>query len=445
MPDNILGGQGGTLLSAIVIVAVALLALFVVVWLYRNRSSSTFVRGGRARQPRLAVLDAAAVDTRRRIVLIRRDDVEHLVMIGGPTDVVIESRIVAADDAQAAADPDDSGYVLQDRSQSELARTAAPARDPAPRDPVAQDRIPHDMAQAVSPDQPRTTGAAQPVASAAAAPPPAPRSTPRPGAAPRPAPADTASAEPRTAPVPTSEPVSATSVAPMTAAAGLAATSLEHEAADVLDSARARVFQDPPMDQQQEPSAAMQPESPAEAAQGEPLPGERESAPAQDAPRPVSPLGYDEVLADAEPEPDSAEEWDLSSGQGSIADAQAVGPAPAAVPVPAPASTMQDAPEAASRNLRGGAADEAPMPNFEEVLAAELSGDLDLEDLDAPRRDGPAAHFEPATDAQRPQPAPAAAPVPSATAPEVQPETPPSQDSLEEEMARLLGDLTRKS
>src|SRR5438128_9180617 len=48
----------------------------------------------RGRQPRLAVIDAAAVDGRRRLVLIRRDNVEHLLMIGGPTDVVVETNIV---------------------------------------------------------------------------------------------------------------------------------------------------------------------------------------------------------------------------------------------------------------------------------------------------------------------------------------------------------------
>src|SRR5438093_2393146 len=50
----------------------------------------------RGRQPRLAVIDAAAVDGRRRLVLIRRDNVEHLLMIGGPSDVVIEPNIVRA-------------------------------------------------------------------------------------------------------------------------------------------------------------------------------------------------------------------------------------------------------------------------------------------------------------------------------------------------------------
>jgi hypothetical protein len=45
---------------------------------------------------RLAVIDAAAVDGQRRLVLIRRDNVEHLLMIGGRTDIVIEPNIVRA-------------------------------------------------------------------------------------------------------------------------------------------------------------------------------------------------------------------------------------------------------------------------------------------------------------------------------------------------------------
>ena len=46
--------------------------------------------------PRLAVIDAAAVDGRRRLVLVRRDNIEHLLMIGGPTDIVVEPNIVRA-------------------------------------------------------------------------------------------------------------------------------------------------------------------------------------------------------------------------------------------------------------------------------------------------------------------------------------------------------------
>lgn len=42
---------------------------------------------------RLAVVEHASVDGKRRLVLIRRDGVEHLMMIGGPVDVVIETGI----------------------------------------------------------------------------------------------------------------------------------------------------------------------------------------------------------------------------------------------------------------------------------------------------------------------------------------------------------------
>jgi hypothetical protein len=57
----------------------------------------------RGRQPRLGVIDYASVDARRRLILVRRDNVEHLLMIGGPTDVVVEANIVRA----VAANPRD--------------------------------------------------------------------------------------------------------------------------------------------------------------------------------------------------------------------------------------------------------------------------------------------------------------------------------------------------
>lgn len=94
MFDDVVGAYGSRFLLAAGGVGLALILLILVLWVIRNRAPSPFVRGGRNRQPRLQVLDAAAVDTRRRLVLVRRDDVEHLIMIGGPTDIVIESRIL---------------------------------------------------------------------------------------------------------------------------------------------------------------------------------------------------------------------------------------------------------------------------------------------------------------------------------------------------------------
>ena len=96
MFQEILAENGTKFVIAAVVVLLGLLCLALVLWIVRGRPSSPFIRGGRNRTPRLAVLDAAAIDTRRRLVLLRRDDVEHLVMIGGPTDIVIETRIITA-------------------------------------------------------------------------------------------------------------------------------------------------------------------------------------------------------------------------------------------------------------------------------------------------------------------------------------------------------------
>jgi hypothetical protein len=74
-----------------------LLVLFLIgaaAFLWRKFGTGTLnPTGPRGRQPRLAVIDAASVDGRRRLVLIRRDNTEHLLMIGGPTDIVVEPNI----------------------------------------------------------------------------------------------------------------------------------------------------------------------------------------------------------------------------------------------------------------------------------------------------------------------------------------------------------------
>jgi flagellar protein FliO/FliZ len=96
MFDSLFGeGQHALKMLFAFIVVFGLLAL--ALWLARRfggeRLSNANTRG---RQPRLAVVDAATVDGRRRLILIRRDNVEHLLMVGGPSDVVIEPNIVRA-------------------------------------------------------------------------------------------------------------------------------------------------------------------------------------------------------------------------------------------------------------------------------------------------------------------------------------------------------------
>src|SRR4051794_2179532 len=79
-------------------VLILVLALIVVIfWVVRRFGADRFGgSSGRGRQPRLAVVDSAPVDQRRRLVIIRRDNVEHLLMIGGLTDFVVEQNIMRA-------------------------------------------------------------------------------------------------------------------------------------------------------------------------------------------------------------------------------------------------------------------------------------------------------------------------------------------------------------
>src|SRR5262245_16314082 len=108
-----------------------------------DRLGTTTARG---RQPRLAVIDATPVDSRRRLVLIRRDNVEHLLLIGGPSDVVVEPNIVRAASARdtqparaatpaepgrAAAPADNTLWPLQPEPARPTARTATPIEDAA--------------------------------------------------------------------------------------------------------------------------------------------------------------------------------------------------------------------------------------------------------------------------------------------------------------------------
>ena len=131
---------------------VVLTLIGLLAWAVR-RFGATRLEASRSRQPRLAVVDSAAVDGRRKLVIVRRDNVEHLLMIGGPTDVVVESSIVRggavatrdAPAARAGADnlpramplPDSTLWPLQPEPTLAPAPAPAPAPLPAPAPPPA--------------------------------------------------------------------------------------------------------------------------------------------------------------------------------------------------------------------------------------------------------------------------------------------------------------------
>jgi flagellar biogenesis protein FliO len=130
------GGTAGTLLNAVFALGIVLVLVVLALWLMKllGRAGDSVARG---RQRRLVVVDTAPVDGRRRVVLIRRDNVEHVIMTGGPQDLVIETGIpVAAEPAEAR--------------RSAAAAPRRPAAAPARPTPAA------DIATPVTSDQPVT-------------------------------------------------------------------------------------------------------------------------------------------------------------------------------------------------------------------------------------------------------------------------------------------------
>ncbi|VAV86683.1 hypothetical protein MNBD_ALPHA02-2013 [hydrothermal vent metagenome] len=51
------------------------------------------VNSGKTKDKRLDIVEILPVDARRKLMLIRRDDVEHLIMLGNERDIVIEQNI----------------------------------------------------------------------------------------------------------------------------------------------------------------------------------------------------------------------------------------------------------------------------------------------------------------------------------------------------------------
>ena len=60
---------------------------------------------GLGRKRRLAMVETAMLDGRHRLVLVRRDAIEHLLLVGPNTSQVIETGIPAAPAGETAENP----------------------------------------------------------------------------------------------------------------------------------------------------------------------------------------------------------------------------------------------------------------------------------------------------------------------------------------------------
>lgn len=174
-------------LGSLTVPILALVGLIVlaglVVWLgrraRRNRSH------GLVAGHRLAVIDHIQIDDTRRLVLIQRDDVQHLVVLGGGSDFLVESGIGAVH-ARAPQHPNVPPRGSEPARGAEVAR---PHEPPAPHDSVrAAEPLRAEPLRAAEPHRAgplRAEPLREPVRSPRDVPPPLPAAAPR---SPRPIP-----------------------------------------------------------------------------------------------------------------------------------------------------------------------------------------------------------------------------------------------------------------
>lgn len=88
-----------------VLALVFVLALIGIIAVIARRAGLGPRMAPRGARKRLALVEAMPLDAKRRLVLIRRDDTEHLLLLGAAGDCVIEAGIPVAEAAKPTFTP----------------------------------------------------------------------------------------------------------------------------------------------------------------------------------------------------------------------------------------------------------------------------------------------------------------------------------------------------
>lgn len=92
-------------LRSVLALAVVLALIVGAAWIARRLGYGAAV-GGMRRRRRLGIVEVLPLDSRRRLVLVKKDGVEHLLLIGGGADLIVEQGVPPASDAPMGKDAD---------------------------------------------------------------------------------------------------------------------------------------------------------------------------------------------------------------------------------------------------------------------------------------------------------------------------------------------------
>lgn len=83
----------GTYIQAVLALILVVGLIMGMAWLLRRYGLGDGTRTPLGRKKRISAIESATVDARHRLVLVRRDDVEHLLLVGPSSTVLVEQGI----------------------------------------------------------------------------------------------------------------------------------------------------------------------------------------------------------------------------------------------------------------------------------------------------------------------------------------------------------------
>jgi flagellar protein FliO/FliZ len=121
----------GTYMRFVLALLFVLALIGVVAWLARKAGLGTRVVRPKGMARRLSIVEVSPVDAKRRLVLVRRDGVEHLVLLGATGETVIETGIAPPADTmvEAASAP---ALSFKSQMRAKMAGKSAPADADSP-------------------------------------------------------------------------------------------------------------------------------------------------------------------------------------------------------------------------------------------------------------------------------------------------------------------------
>lgn len=129
---SVFGGSDNAIVTVILALGIVLVLILLAVWALKVvfNASGTVARG---RQKRLHVTEVTPIDQKRQLILVRRDDVEHLILIGGSQELLIESGISVVEQASARQHVVEASQAKTSRLAGRFTKTPAPASDASPK------------------------------------------------------------------------------------------------------------------------------------------------------------------------------------------------------------------------------------------------------------------------------------------------------------------------